>query len=384
LNNALRTQLDKVAHVTSLGASNPTTIELARRLASLAPAGLEHVFFSSDGSSAVEAALKIAFQFWHQCESPEPARTLYIALSDAYHGDTLGSVSVGGVSRFHEMFRPLLFEVLRVPAPDTYRLPPGVEAAGAVEYYLAKLSEALDGHRGQVAAIVIEPLMQAAAGMLKHPAGYLRGVAELARAHNVLLIADEVAVGFGRTGTLFACEQEGVAPDLLCLGKGLTAGYLPMAATLATHRIWQAFLGTIEQARTFFHGHTYGGNPLAAAVALASLDLFEEQAVLDNLRAKVARLGERLQHLASHPQVGDIRQCGLMAGIELVADRETKTPYPWQQMVGRRVCAAALEHGVWLRPLQDVIVIMPPLSVTLEQLDHIFRAAYQGILTATA
>ena len=258
IDEAIRRQLDCVAHVTLLGASNPPAIRLAKRLVELAPSGLSHVFFSDDGATAVEVAVKMAFQYWQQRPDPRPEKTSYLALGDAYHGDTLGSVSVGGVERFHAMFRPLLFETLRVSTPDTYRTPPGVPPERLLDHYLDEARRVLAEHHRQIAAVVIEPLVQAAAGMIVHPAGYLRGLRDLTRQYDVLLIADEVAVGFGRTGRMFACEHEEVSPDLLCLAKGLTGGYLPMAATLATDEIWRAFLGRYSESKTFFHGHTYG------------------------------------------------------------------------------------------------------------------------------
>jgi adenosylmethionine-8-amino-7-oxononanoate aminotransferase len=352
-------------------------------LVEIAPDGLNHVFFSDSGATAVEVALKMAFQYWRQVDPPQPLRVKYLAWDNAYHGDTLGSVSVGGVARFHEMFRPLLFDVVRLPAPDSYRLPPGVTPETACEHYLQQLTAALAVHGDSLAAVVIEPLVQAAAGMLMHPPGFLRGVRELTRKHGVLLIADEVAVGMGRTGKMFACEQEDVTPDLLCLAKGLTGGYLPLAATLATDPIFGAFLGRYEESKTFFHGHTYGGNPLGAAAALATLDVFEEERTLESLQPKIARLAEHLARLKEHPRVGDIRQCGLIAGIELVADRETKTPYPWAEKWGMRVCRHALTEGVWLRPLGNVVVIMPPLAISLEELDRICMAVERGIDVAT-
>ena len=383
LDQAIRGQLAKVAHVTSLGLSSPTTATLAKRLTELAPPGLRHVFFSSDGSSAVEAALKMAFQYWRQCPDPHPGKTKYLAFSEAYHGDTLGSVSVGGVARFHEMFRPLLFEVIRLPTPDCYRLPPGVTRTTACRYYLDQLQRALHQHHEDLAAVVIEPLIQAAAGMITHPAGYLRGVRELTRRYEVLLIADEVATGFGRTGKLFACDHERVTPDLMCLGKGLTGGYLPMAATLATDEIWQAFLGSYAEGRTFYHGHTYTGNPLGAAVALAALDVFDDEQTLAHLPPKVQRLAQHLSRIAGHPHVGDVRQCGLMAGVELVQNRQTREPYAWAEKRGYRVCDSARAEGVWLRPLGNVVVIMPPLAITLDELDRICLAVERGIDQAT-
>jgi len=384
LDEAVRRQLDRVAHVTALGMSHPTTIELARRLVDLAPPGLAHVFFSDDGATAIEVAIKMALQYWRQCDEPRPEKTRYLALDAAYHGDTLGSVSVGGVARFHEVFRPLLFDVVRLPAPDGRRPPPGVSRDASCDYYLNQLEAALQEHHNQLAAMVIEPLVQAAAGMIMHSPGYLRGVRELTRKYGVLLIVDEVAVGFGRTGTMFACQQEDVSPDLFCIAKGLGAGYLPIAATLATDDIYRAFLGDYAESKSFFHGHTYGGNPLGAAVALASLDVFEEERTLDRLPELIEQLGKHLERIADHPHVGDARQCGLIGAVELVRDKRTGEPYPWAEKRGIRACRAALKHGVWLRPLGNVIVIMPPLSITPPELDRICLAVEHGIDEATA
>ncbi len=420
LDAAIRRQLEEVAHVTLLGMAHPTTVKLARRLVEIAPSGLNHVFFSDDGATAVEVALKMAYQYWQQVRPDGPAglaqrseagsqnsevadirlptsdfrpplseqvpsggpdlqKTKYLAFDNAYHGDTLGSVSVGGVARFHEMFRPLLFDVVRLPAPDMYRLPSGVTREAACGHYLAQFEAAIREHHQELAAVVIEPLMQCAAGMLMHPPGYLHGVREMTRRYNVLLIADEVAVGMGRTGRMFACEHERVTPDFLCLAKGLTGGYLPLAATLATDEIYDAFLGTYAQSKTFFHGHTYGGNPLGAAVALATLDVFQEEQTLERLPAKVDRLREHLARIAQHPQVGDVRQCGLIAGIELVRDRATNEPFPWSERRGQRVCDHALTEGVWLRPLGNVVVIFPPLAISPGELDRICGAVERGI-----
>jgi len=379
LDAAIRAQLDRVAHVTSLGQSNPAAIELARRLVEIAPEGLSHVFFSDDGATAVEVAVKMAFQYWRQCERPRPEKTLFLALGEGYHGDTLGAVSVGGVEQFHAMFRPLLFDVLRLETPNPYRPPSGVSAEGLLGHCLGELERTLQQHHERIAAMVIEPLVQGAAGMIMHPPGYLRGVRELTRKYDVLLVADEVAVGFGRTGRMFACEHEQVAPDLLCLAKGLTGGYLPMAATLATDEIYSAFLGDYADARTFFHGHTYGGNPLGAAVALASLDVFETEQTLQGLAPKIARLAEHLARIAQLPEVGDTRQRGLIGAIELVRDKVTKEPFPWEAKRGIRVCQHARQSGVWIRPLGNVVVIMPPLAVSIEELDRICRAIEDGV-----
>ncbi|MDX1963805.1 MAG: adenosylmethionine--8-amino-7-oxononanoate transaminase [Pirellulales bacterium] len=379
LDKAIREQLDQVAHVTLLGMGHPTTARLARKLAELAPAGMEHVFFSDSGASAVEVALKLAFQYQRQRPDPRPAKTEYIALTDAYHGDTLGAVSVGGVARFHALFDPLLFPVRRLPAPDLYRLPPGVTAEQARDYYTAQLEQLLAEHHATIAAMIIEPLMQCAAGMLAHPVGYLQKVRELTQRYDVLLIADEVAVGCGRTGTLFACQQEQVAPDLLCLAKGLTGGYLPLAATLASKQIYQAFLGDFAAGRTFFHGHTYGGNPLGAAAALATLEYLETQQILENLPPRIDRLRARLDRIGRHGHVGDIRQRGMIVGIELVRDKTTRESFAWTERRGWRVCQRALEKGVWLRPLGNVVVIFPPLTTTLAELDQICAAVEESI-----
>ena len=382
LDGALLSQASRVAHTTNLGLSNPTTIEFAKRLVEVAPPGLEKVFFTGDGSSAIEAALKMAFQYWLQADPPREGRTKFVAIGEAYHGDTLGAVAVGGVDRFTSVFAPLTFEPIRLPSPGG-ACPSTGRPAPTLGESLELLERVLVEHAGNVAAMVMEPVMQAAAGIWIHPEGYLRGVRELTRKHGVLLILDEVAVGFGRTGTMFACEQEGVVPDFLCLAKGLTAGYLPMAATLTTAEVWQAFLGTYAQRRTFFHGHTYGGNPLAAAVGLASLDLFRDEAVLESLPPKIARLKIHLERIAKLGAVGAVRQCGLVGGIDLVADKPSRRAYPWQEQRGMKACLAARKHGAILRPLGDVVVIWPPLSITLDELDCLCAAAEAGIRDAT-
>ena len=378
INAAIRKQLDQVAHVTSLGMSNPTTIQLAKRLVDITPEKLNHLFFSGDGSSSVEVAMKMAFQYWQQKSDPQPNKTKYIALGNAYHGDTLGSVSVGGVQRFHEMFKPLLFDVLRIDSPDTYRLPADVALPqDAAQDYLNQLESLLQQHHSTIAAMIIEPVVQGAAGMIMQPSGYLAGVRQLTQKHDVLLIADEVAVGFGRTGAMFACDHENIQPDLMCLAKGLTGGYITMAATLATTEIWNAFLG--DPARTFYHGHTYGGNPLAAAAAIANLDIFESEQTMVNVHERSAQLDNLLKPLANHPHVGDIRQRGLIVAIELVADKDNKTHFENLGATGTAVCKAALEQGVWLRPLRDTIVIMPPLSISETEVTKIVAAVERAI-----
>ena len=371
IDQAVREQLGRVAHITTLGMSCETTERLAETLVEIAPGDLSHVFFSSDGSCAVEAALKMAFQYWQQLEDPQPQKTKFLALGRAYHGDTTGSVALGGIKFFHELFEPILFSPIRGPAPCTYRLPAGVDVQDAAQHYADQIERCLEDNHRQLAALVMEPLVQGAAGMVTHPVGFLARVRELCDRYNVLLIADEVATGFGRTGTLFACEQESVTPDILCLGKGLTGGYLPMAATLARPKIYDAFLAPATDAKQFFHGHTFGGNPLAAAAALASIELLQTTDVLSAVDAKARRLRERIGVIADHPSVGDIRGRGLMVGIELVADRATREPFPGSLQLGRRVCQRALEHGVWIRPLGDVIIVMPPLAIRDDELDRL-------------
>jgi adenosylmethionine-8-amino-7-oxononanoate aminotransferase len=380
LDEALRRQLDEIAHSTLLGATNIPAIRLARKLAALAPPGLTHVFYSDDGATAVEIALKMAFQYWRQRADPRPRKTKYLALSGAYHGDTLGDVSVGGVERFHAMFAPLLFPVLRAPSPYCYRCPLGLERSRCQIDCVEKFVELVETHHEELAAVVVEPLVQGAAGMIVAPEGYLRRVREVTRAHEVLLIADEVAVGFGRTGTLFACQQEGVVPDFLCRAMGLTGGYLPLAATLTNDEVFAAFLG---DGKTFYHGHTYTGNPLGAAVALANLELIESSGLLASLPAKIEILERHLRRIAELPVVGDVRHRGMIAGIDLVADRATKRAFAPGEQVGAKVCRRARELGALLRPLGDIIVLMPPLAIEPALLEELCGIVERAIRTET-
>jgi adenosylmethionine-8-amino-7-oxononanoate aminotransferase len=371
LDDALRAQIDRVAHSTLLGLASEPSVRLARKLAQLAPPGLGHVFFSDSGATAVEVALKMALQYFQQRPDPRPAKTRYLALGNAYHGDTLGDVSVGDIAHFHTLFAPLLFPVFRAPSPYCYRCPLGLERATCRIDCADALADLVRRYHEELAAVVVEPLVQGAAGMVVAPEGYLRRAREVTREHDVLLIADEVAVGFGRTGTLFACEQEGVVPDFLCLAKGLTGGYLPLAATLTTDEVFRAFLGRPEENRTFFHGHTYTGNALGCAVALANLELFESSGLLAALPEKIALLESHLQKIRDLPHVGDVRQKGLMAGIELVADRATRQPFPPGRRAGHAVCRHARSLGALIRPLGDVVVVMPPLAIDLPTLDRL-------------
>jgi adenosylmethionine-8-amino-7-oxononanoate aminotransferase len=364
---------------------------LACELVARAPARLNKVFYSDSGATAVEVALKIAYQYHLQKPISPGRRDLFVSLSGAYHGDTIGSVSVGGIDLFHDVYRSLLFETMKVPSPVTYRVPPGFDADSYLKHCYDELERVITEHQRRIAAFVIEPLVQGAAGILVHPPGYLRRVRELTAAYGIPLIADEVAVGFGRTGTMFACEQEAVCPDLLCLAKGITGGYLPLAATLATDEIYNAFLGEPADGKTFYHGHTYTGNPLGCAAALASLRLFDENRVLENVRANGARLRRRLAALADHPHVGEIRQVGwasptkgIMVGIELVADKASKTPYPPELRMGHRVTLAARRRGVVIRPLGDVVVLMPAPAMPGELVEMLCDVAAEAIVEATA
>ncbi len=375
---AVRAQLDRVAHSTLLGLASVPSIELAVRLVEIAPPGLTRVFYSDSGSTAVEVALKMSLQFWKQEGRPEKRR--FAALGEAYHGDTVGAVALGGMDLFHGIFRELLFEVVRLPTPHAYRWS---EATPPLEHCLAAARRAFEVHGHELAALVVEPLVQGAAGMIVHPPGYLAGLAALCREFDVLLVVDEVATGFGRTGTMFAVEQEGVTPDFLCVAKGLTGGYLPLAATLATERVYAAFLGPFGSRRTFFHGHTYTGNPLACAAALASLGLFAREDVLGRARARATRLAGHLARIAALPHVGDVRQRGLMVGIELVEDRASAAPYPYEARMGHRVCLALRKRGVILRPLGNVVVLMPPLALSDAECDHLGDAVHDAIVEVT-
>lgn len=380
---AVRQQLDRVAHVTSLGMSCDTTERLAAKLAEISPGDLRHTFFSSDGSAAVEAALKMAVQYWHNRFESRPAKTRFLALGSAYHGDTTGAVALGGIKYFHSLFAPILFSSYRGPTPCCYRLPEGVSDDRAAEFYADQVESLLSEHQAELAAVVMEPLVQGAAGMVTHPRGFLARIRELCDRYQVLLIADEVATGFGRTGTMFACQHESVVPDMLCLGKGLTGGYLPMAATIARPHVYDAFLAPAQEMKQFFHGHTYGGNPLAAAAALASIDLFERDRLLEQVDDKANRLRQRLSRLEGNPIVGDIRGRGLMVGIELVSDRATRSPFPIERRIGQRVCREAIDRGVWIRPLGDVLVLMPPLVADYDELDQLADAVIDAIESTT-
>jgi adenosylmethionine-8-amino-7-oxononanoate aminotransferase len=374
LDNAIKEQLSKIAHCTMLGLANIPAINLARDLVAITPSGLQKVFFSDNGSTAVEVALKMAYQYWQL--KGDKQRTRFLKLKEAYHGDTLGAVSVGGIDLFHQTFKDLLFPAFEAPNPYCYRCP---ARENCQNQCLKALEEVVAANHAEIAAIILEPIMQGAAGMIPQPPGYLKTVRELADQYGLLLIADEVATGFGRTGKMFACEHEEVSPDILCLAKGITGGYLPLAATLATDDIYQMFLGEFQELKTFFHGHTYTGNPLAAAVAVANLQLFEQERVLEAMPDKIAYLSARLQDWLDHPHIGDIRQRGFMVGIELVQDKARKEPFPLKRRQGHQVIMAARKLGAILRPLGDVVVLMPPLCISRSELKDLLDITFQAI-----
>ncbi|MEA2289177.1 MAG: adenosylmethionine---8-amino-7-oxononanoate aminotransferase [Solirubrobacteraceae bacterium] len=356
---AIKDQLDRVAHSTMLGLSHVPAIELAERLVAIAPEGLSRVFYSDNGSTACEVALKMAYQWWHQ--RGQSSRTGFICLRDSYHGDTIGSVSVGGIELFHSVYSSLLF--------DSWHAEPGDPD---------DMRALLEAHGDRVAAVIVEPLVQGAAGIHVHPEGYLRAVRELCDEFGVFLICDEVATGFGRTGRMFACEHEDVRPDFLCLAKGLTGGYLPLAATLTTERVYEGFLGAHAELRTFFHGHTYTGNPLACAAALATLRVFDQERTLESLQPKIALLGELLaEHVEPLAAVAEVRRRGFMVGIQLAEA-------PLDARMGHRVTLEARARGAIVRPLGDTVVLMPPLSIAPAELRRLVEITAAAIAAADA
>lgn len=374
---AIAGQAGKVAHSTMLGLSNLPATELARRLIDIAPKGLQRVFYSDSGATAVEAALKMAFAYWQL--RGEPGRDLFVSLNEGYHGDTIGALSVGYLELFDRPYRQLLFPCVKLNPPHFYRYYRRQPMVEAVKNALADAELVLTRDRRRIAALVIEPLMQAAAVMWNHPVEYLQGLDRLCRDNKILLIADEVATGFGRTGRMFACDHAGISPDLMCLAKGLSGGTLPLAATLTTEEIFSAFLGEFEERKTFFHGHTYTGNPVACAAALASLDLFETDRVWEKLPGTIVVLRDALQQLQGLPHVADIRQWGVMTGIELAEDAAARRAFPPAKRMGKRVILAARRRGIILRPLGDVVILNPPLSTTAEEMRNLVAMTGESI-----
>jgi adenosylmethionine-8-amino-7-oxononanoate aminotransferase len=385
IDKAVRSQLSKVAHSTLLGLGNAPSAELAKELVEIAPKGLAKVFYSDSGSTAVEIALKMAFQYWQQKkEKAAKRKKRFVSFINAYHGDTIGSVSLGGMDLFHKIYKPLLFKTIKARYPYCYRCHLGLTYPACGLRCAEETEKLLKARHGEIAGLVIEPLVQAAAGMLVSPPGFLKRTRALCDKYEVLLIADEVAVGFGRTGKLFACEHENVCPDLLALAKGITGGYLPLAATLATQEVFDGFLADYKDQKTFFHGHTYTGNPLACEAALANLKLFKRKDFFKELGAKIKYLRSGLERFNNLEHVGDIRQKGMMVGIELVRDKVKKTPYKWEEAMGIKIIKDIRKSGVILRPLGNTIVLMPPLGIDKEELIYLLNQAYKSIERVTA
>ncbi|MBW4054951.1 MAG: adenosylmethionine--8-amino-7-oxononanoate transaminase [Proteobacteria bacterium] len=381
LNEALKEQVDRLEHSTLLGLGSEQSIILAAQLAKITPHGLDRFFYSDNGSTAMEVAVKMAYQY--QVHAGRPERSRFITFRNAYHGDTLGAVSVGGIDIYHTTFKPLMFDTLLAPAPYCYRCELGCNRLSCNMECIDSLEEIMKLNAGLVAGLVIEPLVQGAGGMIVQPEGFLRRVRDLCDRYDILMIADEVATGFGRTGAMFACNHEGVIPDIMAISKGIAAGYLPLAATVTGDKVYSAFLGSYSELKTFFHGHTFTGNPLACAVALKSLELFQQDNLLAELQPKISRLKQRLDECVLLSHVGNVRQCGLAAGIELVENKETGAPYPWEEQIGIRVCLEARKRGVFSRPLGNTIVIFPPLVISVSELDMLMNVLQESIRVVT-
>jgi adenosylmethionine-8-amino-7-oxononanoate aminotransferase len=381
LNEALKEQVDRLEHSTLLGLASEQSIILAAKLAEITPPGLDRFFYSDNGSTAMEVAVKMAYQY--QVHQGRPERSRFITFRNAYHGDTLGAVSVGGIDIYHTTFKPLMFETLQAAAPYCYRCEFGCSKGSCSMECVDALEALIVRNVGYIAGLVIEPLVQGAGGMIVQPAGFLKHVRDLCDRYDILMITDEVATGFGRTGKMFACNHEGVVPDIMAISKGISAGYLPLAATVTVDKVYSAFLGSYSELKTFFHGHTFTGNPLACAVALKSLELFQQDDLLATLQPKIERLKQSLENFKSMPHVGDVRQCGLAAGIELVEDKNTGAPYPWEEQVGIKVCLEARKRGVFSRPLGNTIVIFPPLVISHGELDLLLSVLRESIQVVT-
>lgn len=380
LNEAIIKQLDKIAHSTLLGMTNVPATELAEKLIEISPKNLTRVFYSDSGATAMEIALKMAFQYW--ANKGKPKKQKFISMINGYHGDTIGAVSVGSIELFHDVYGPLMFKSYRAPVPYVYRSMSG-DPEECRDECLEQLEKLLEKNHQEIAALSIESMVQGAAGMIVMPEGYLAGVRKLCSKYDVLMIVDEVATGFGRTGKMFACEHEGVEPDIMAVGKGITGGYLPVAATLTTEEIYTEFYDDYEKMKTFFHGHSYTGNQLGCAVALENLRLFEKENIVGKVSEKSVALKEMLNDLMSLLHVGEIRQLGFMCGIELVQSKETKEPFPAKQRIGYEVSLKMRELGMLTRPLGDVIVFMPPLVSKVEELEEMVSIMKEAIVEVT-
>ena len=382
LTAALHHQAQRVAHHIFAGFTHEPAVELARRLAELTPGSLSRVFFTDNGSSAVEAALKMSFQYWQQSGRPE--KTRFLSLSGAYHGETVGALSVSGIDLYRAVYRPILLEGFQAEGPDCFRCPYQQQRDSCTAECMEPVAEIVRTHHRQLAGVILEPLIQCAAGMRIYPPVYLQKLRALCDAYEVHYIADEIAVGFGRTGRMFANEHAGVAPDILCLSKGITAGMLPLAVVVTGEEIYRAFYDDYETLKAFLHSHSYSGNPLACAVAVETLQIFDDEQVLDGLQPRMRLLDEFAASFEAHPHVGEFRRCGLVAAAELVLDKERKTPYPWQERRGHRVYRHALEQGALLRPLGNVVYFMPPLTIPGPDLTRLLEIALDGIDRATS
>jgi len=381
INAALKQQLDTLEHVLLAGFSHEPAIELAERLVAITPPALTRCFYADNGSSAIEVALKMSYHYWRNHGQAE--KTRFITLTNSYHGETLGALAVGNVELYKQTYEPLLMDVISVPSPDCYQREPGESCAKYSERLFEPMEQALAHHGNEVCAVIVEPLVQCAGYMRMYDAVYLSLLREACDRHGVHLIADEIAVGFGRTGTMFACEQAAISPDFLCLSKGLTGGYLPLSATLTTDAIYQSFYDDYENLRAFLHSHSYTGNPLGCRAALATLDIFAKDKVLENNRSLAAALAGATRRFADHPHVAELRQTGMIAAIEMVKDKTTREPYPWQERRGLRVYEHGLKRGVLLRPLGNVIYFMPPYVITPEQIELMVEVAWEGVNLAT-
>ncbi len=378
---AVHRQLDTLEQVLLAGFTHAPVIELSEALVRVAPPGLSRCFYADNGSSAVEVAVKMSFHYWRNRGLESKRR--FVTLANSYHGETLGALGVGDVGLYRDVYRPLLMDVIVVPTPDAYEREPGQSAADRARQRFAAMRATLDAHAHEVAAVIVEPLVQCAGGMRMYDPEYLRLLRAACDEYGVHLIADEIAVGFGRTGTLFACEQAGITPDFLCLSKGLTGGYLPLSVVMTGDAVYAAFYDEYARQRAFLHSHSYTGNPLACAAALATLDIFREDDVLAGNRRRAARLGARARELEAHPRVAEVRQTGMIVAIEVVADRGSRRPYPAAERRGRRIYTHALRRGVLLRPIGDVVYFMPPYVVSDEEIDLMVEVARDAIGQAT-
>ncbi len=383
IDDAVKKQLELIAHSTFLGLSNIPATELAEKLVEITPFGLNKVFYADSGSAAAEIAVKVAYQYHRQKKAPEIKRKKFVHLDHSYHGDTLGSVSVGGIKLFHNIYSSLIFETISIPSPYCYRCPFGQAKMKCSFECVETARNVIENNAGDIAAVIVEPMMQGAAGMINQPVEYLKMLREVTKENGILLIFDEVATGFGRTGKMFAAEHCGISPDIMVLGKGLTGGYLPMSAALFTDEIFEAFLGKPDDFKTFYHGHTYTGNQLAASAALAAIDIFEKDNVIEGIQPKIEYISGRLAGFYSLEHVGDIRQIGFMTGIELVSNRERKAGYDINDRISHKVILAARKRGVIIRPLGDVIVIMPPLSIGEKALEELLNVIFLSIKEVT-